>query len=369
MWTPQFGYIWVSCENWGYLPYSCGSWNFYNGFGWGWSVGTGGCTPWWRRGTYAGWNVGHPPSWYHPIPRPILRSPRGRNPIPVINVHRNPEGGPNQLPQRGRNNPVVIAGREVEPMRRLPGYDSYVRSTSGFVYHPSNGNQSRRDGGQVENGRGGSDHPVVVNRPVYNHNEIGDGYTRHANPEPGRTYVPPSQGNGSPDRNNTPERNNNMPGPVYTQPGRVIVPPSQNRPEPGRTYTPPPQQRPQPPQQQPQPSDSTRRHRNHSNRGLNQVVHIRRLQVSTIQVEQAVRAAARMRVLRDLRVAVDLKVHRHHPVGEVVPMVGAADQFTTNFDYLTFGKWIINNSESRLALASLKSERHFVNAALINESD
>jgi hypothetical protein len=272
MWTARFGYIWVSCENWGYLPYSCGSWSFYNGFGWGWSVGTGGCTPWWRRGTYTGWNVGHPPSWYHPIPRPILRNPRGNRPIPIIPVHRNPEGGPNELPQRGRNNPVMIAGREVEPMRRLPAHESYVRSQSGFVYHPSNGNRTRRDGGQVDNGRGGNDQPVVINRPVYNRNEMGDGNMRRANPEPGRTYVPPTQGNGpdrtnnpdrnngadrnnNPNRNNNPDRNNGAPGPVYTQPGRVIVPPTQNRPEPSRPYQ-PPQQRSEPPQRSEQPRHS-----------------------------------------------------------------------------------------------------------------
>ena len=243
MWTPRFGYIWVSCENWGYLPYSCGSWNFYNGFGWGWSPGMSGCTPWWRHGHYAGWNVGNGPSWYHPVPRPVLRNPHGRNVVPLIDVHRRPDGGPDQLPQRGRNNPVMIAGNQVEPMHRLPAHESYVRSTSGFVYHPNNGNQNRRDGGQVENGREGNDHPVTINRPVYDRNQNGGGYTRRANPEPGRTYAPPEQGNGA-------DRNNNSPGPIYTQPGRVILPPTQNRPEPGHTYTPPPQQpRAEPPQQ------------------------------------------------------------------------------------------------------------------------
>jgi uncharacterized membrane protein YgcG len=252
MWTPQFGYVWVSCESWGYLPYSCGAWNFYDGFGWGWAPGYGGCMPWWRRGVYVGWNIGHGPSWYHPIPRPVLRHPRGRNPIPVINVNRRAEGGPNQLPQRGRDNPVTIAGHQVEPMRRLPSHTSYVRSASGFVYHPSNGNQNRRDGGQVQN-----DHPIVVNRPVYQRNGIGDSYVRDSNTQPGQSYTPPAQGN------NGNDRNNNQTPPVYTQPGRVVVPPTQNRPEPGRTYTPPVQQQPRPepsrqytppPQPRPEPS-------------------------------------------------------------------------------------------------------------------
>lgn len=260
MWTRQFGYVWVSCESWGYLPYSCGSWNYYNGFGWGWAPGMGGCTPWWRRGSYAGWNVVNPPSWYHPIPRPILRSPRGKKPIPIIPIHRNPEGGPGDLPQRGRNNPVVIAGREIEPMRRLPMQQSYVRSASGFVYHPTNGgNQNRRDGGRVDDGRTGNDHPIVISRPIYERNPIGDNNVRRANPEPGRTYIHPSQGNDA-DRNNNPNRNNNpdrgnTPGTVFTQPGRAVIPPTQVRPEPSRGgYTPPPQQRTEPPQQRPEPS-------------------------------------------------------------------------------------------------------------------
>jgi hypothetical protein len=33
VYTPRYGYIWVSCENWGYLPYSCGMWNYYDSFG------------------------------------------------------------------------------------------------------------------------------------------------------------------------------------------------------------------------------------------------------------------------------------------------------------------------------------------------
>jgi hypothetical protein len=269
MWTRRFGYIWVSCENWGYLPYSCGSWNFYGGFGWGWSPGTAGCTPWWRRGTYAGWNVGNGPSWYHPIPRPILRDPRVRRPIPVIDVHRRPEGRSDDLPQRGRNNPVMIGGREVEPLRRLPAHDSYVRSTSGFVYHPSNGDRRSGDGGQVVNGREGNG-PGTINRRAYDNNQNGGSYVRRVNPEPGRTYIPPSQNNGADrnnngnrnnggdrnngaDRNRNADRNNNTPAPVITQPGRIIMPPVQNHPEPNRPYTPPPQRRSEPPQPRSEP--------------------------------------------------------------------------------------------------------------------
>ena len=251
MYTPRFGYVWVSCENWGYLPYSCGSWNFYSGFGWGWAPGMGRCTPWWRRGSYVGWNVGNVPSWYHTTPRPILRNPRGRNPI--INVNHHADGGPSDLPQRGRNNPVMISGRQVEPMQRIPEHNSYVRSTSGFVYHPTNGYQQPRDGGQVERGNNDNNQPPATNRPVYQHNQTDNSYVRRANPGQGGGYVPPAQGN-SPDRNNNSDRNNNTPAPIITQPGRIIVPPNQNRQDPGRTYTPPPQQnQPQPRQYTPPP--------------------------------------------------------------------------------------------------------------------
>jgi len=232
----------------------------------------GGCMPWWRRGVYVGWNVGHGPSWYRPVQRPVLNHPRGRNPIPVINVERPPQGGPNQFPQRGRNNPVLIAGQQVEPERRLPTHDSYVRSTSGFVYHPTNNYQNRRDGNQVQN-----EHPAQdVSRHPYGHNQVGGDYVRQTNPGgAGNTYTPP-QGNAG-DRNNNDRNNNgrdrnnndqnngfrnnggsNNPAPpvITTQPGRIYMPQpnpgndqnrnNQDRGRQERNYTPPPQPQPQP---------------------------------------------------------------------------------------------------------------------------
>ena len=50
MWTPGYGYLWVSGYPWGYMPFQCGAWNFIDGFGWGWAPGLGGCTPWWGAG-------------------------------------------------------------------------------------------------------------------------------------------------------------------------------------------------------------------------------------------------------------------------------------------------------------------------------
>jgi len=244
MWTPRFGYIWVSCESWGYLPYSCGSWNFYDGFGWGWAPGMGGCMPWWHRGVYVGWNVVNPPYWYHPTPRPILRHPVGRNPVPVINVNHPSQGGPNELPQRSRNNPVLISGSTVVPMRRIQRPESYVRSSSGFVYSPPGNNQIRRDGGQVVN-----DSQSQIKRPAYVHSQAGDSYVRQVNPGAANSYTPPTQGNGG-DRNGA-NRNYNPPPTVITQPGRIVMPPSQNRGEPGRTYTPQPQPQPVQPRTEP----------------------------------------------------------------------------------------------------------------------
>jgi hypothetical protein len=254
MWTPQFGYIWVSCESWGYLPFACGSWNYYNGFGWGWSPGYGACTPWWRRGGYGGWNIGRRPSWYRTVHPPVIRHPegKGRNPVPVIPVLRHPEKGPNTLPQRGRNNPGQIAGHQVEPMQRTQVANSYVRSASGFVYHPANGYQGRREGGRVEGNQGNRN--VQINRPSYTPNRVGNTYIREENPEPARIETQPGQGGRS-------EGNNQPPANVTTQPGRVITPPSPARSEPGRTYTPPSQPQPEPsrqytppPQPRPEPS-------------------------------------------------------------------------------------------------------------------
>jgi hypothetical protein len=39
MWTPGYGYIWVSGYEWGYTPFQCGTWNYYDAFGWGWAPG------------------------------------------------------------------------------------------------------------------------------------------------------------------------------------------------------------------------------------------------------------------------------------------------------------------------------------------
>jgi hypothetical protein len=135
MLTPQFGYIWVSSNTWGYLPYQCGAWNFYNGFGWGWAPGMGGCQPWWGRGFY-GINIGLAPGGYLPPrwPRqPIRRPPGGGGgtprPVPLIAVNRHSTAGGSGPVVRSRNTPAVIAGQTVLPLRPLSPRSFYNHSS------------------------------------------------------------------------------------------------------------------------------------------------------------------------------------------------------------------------------------------------
>ena len=121
VWYPQYGYIFVPCENMGFLPYSCGSWNYFNDFGWGWNPGMGGCNPWWNSGYYPGARIGgsFPPGYRMPH-RPI--SPRGPvrgRPVPVIVVNRRGGGEGTPFPSRERNQPVTIGGNPVAPIRPI----------------------------------------------------------------------------------------------------------------------------------------------------------------------------------------------------------------------------------------------------------
>ena len=70
MWTPGYGYLWVSGYPWGYMPFQCGAWNFYDGFGWGWAPGMGGCRPWWGMGFYGGPNLRPCAAWISTDPAP-----------------------------------------------------------------------------------------------------------------------------------------------------------------------------------------------------------------------------------------------------------------------------------------------------------
>ena len=146
MWTPGYGYMWVSGEPWGYMPYQCGAWNYYDAFGWGWAPG--GCSPWWGGG-YAGgggwiFTVGTRPGWYRLPIRPGPPKPRNPNPrlvarggpAPLIPVRRGALTQTAALPPRDRSTPVTIAGATVVPVRSEP-----VRTI--FNHQPAPGEGTR----------------------------------------------------------------------------------------------------------------------------------------------------------------------------------------------------------------------------------
>lgn len=136
MWTPRFGYMWVSGDAWGYTPYSCGMWNWYDAFGWGWSPGASGCSPWWNAGAF-GVNVAGGPGWWSAPIRPRepprrMPGPIHGRPMPAFLVNRRFSAPPNlSLPAREPAAPVVIAGSTVEPLRALAARPEYVRTADG----------------------------------------------------------------------------------------------------------------------------------------------------------------------------------------------------------------------------------------------
>ena len=143
MWTPGYGYVWVSGESWGYMPYQCGAWNYYDAFGWGWAPGA--CTPWWGGGYGGGggvwiFTVGNTPKWYRlphrpGPPRPRNPSPtihaRAVGPAPMVPVRRTlpVEGTP--LPPRDRTTPVTIAGSVATPMQPVHTIFNHQSPTGG----------------------------------------------------------------------------------------------------------------------------------------------------------------------------------------------------------------------------------------------
>jgi len=155
MWTPRFGYIWVSGYSWGYMPFQCGAWNFYDGFGWGWAPGMGGCNPWWNGGYYQP-NIGIAYGGYIPPLRPHFPihgrgGGGGRNgPRPLIAVNRLPNHGVGQAIVAQRNTPLVIGGQRVLPLRPIPMGEQAHRSESGFLNSPRP-TYSQRDPSQSGN--------------------------------------------------------------------------------------------------------------------------------------------------------------------------------------------------------------------------
>ena len=157
MWTPRFGYIWVSGYSWGYLPFQCGAWNYYDSFGWGWAPGMGGCMPWWGTG-YLGPNIGFAYGGYRPPfpPRqhphaPIARGTRTEA-YPLVAVTRHPATPGSELPMRDRAGTVVIAGRSVQAIRPLnprPAYDHSASVFANRTVYPGANSGMRTAGGQT----------------------------------------------------------------------------------------------------------------------------------------------------------------------------------------------------------------------------
>jgi len=216
MWTPRFGYIWISGYGWGYTTYQCGAWNYYDSFGWGWAPGMGGCQPWWGSGSY-GYNIGYAPPWYSRPAPPLRRAPigrlpggarDGRGPHPVIAVDRRPPGTTAGLQARDNASPVVIGGHRVEPLRSLsprPVYDRTTPGTSsgsnavfsnhaqpvnrgaGAISTPSRPAYSTFSGSGAGNSSAPRTNPVVV-RPGYVPSPGANPSSGQRAPVPSRTY-------------------------------------------------------------------------------------------------------------------------------------------------------------------------------------
>ncbi|MGD0095498.1 MAG: FecR family protein [Terracidiphilus sp.] len=190
MWTPRFGYIWVSGDSWGYMPFQCGAWNFYSDFGWGWAPGM--CQPWWGGG--GGWifNIGLAPVRYRPPSRPVPlppHSPIGRpmkggllsSPNATVAVNRRLPGGTEGLPTRDRNAIVTIGGHLVEPMRPVSARPQYNRPAMGQTARPQAGSTAATTlSGQrpAPGATSGGSHPVYSPPPRA--------------PEPSHSSPPPS---------------------------------------------------------------------------------------------------------------------------------------------------------------------------------
>jgi hypothetical protein len=205
MWTPGYGYIWVSGYSWGYLPYQCGVWNYYDSFGWGWMPGMGGCAPWWGTG-YIGPNIGigyggyRPPFPPHPRPHPPIGHGPRPVPYPMVAVTRHPSNGGGTLPLRGRTGSVVIAGQPVQAIRPLNPRPVYERSAPAFENRTAYPGASAGASGGASLGMRtaiGPAHPAGPSYGASRPGSVGNSSgSFSARPSGGSSYSPPASSRG-----------------------------------------------------------------------------------------------------------------------------------------------------------------------------
>jgi hypothetical protein len=241
IYSPGFGYTWVSSYPWGWMPYRYGRWVFVNGRGWCWAPG--------------GWN-----RWYG-RPRLVNAPPGFRPPLPPADkriVDRNPD--------RNHHEPPPVTGG---PVRRSGGPvggrvgdgDEHALGRSGgdrgnkrtytnddIARVPRTDNPPPQPKPDVNNDRGrvdGDRNPKVVDQqPARGTGDRGGDFDRSRdNHQPTPEPVRRSNNEDTPPPTRTERQHNNPPAQTFT-------PAPQRQPE-HNMYTPPPQ--PAPVHQQPAP--------------------------------------------------------------------------------------------------------------------
>jgi FecR protein len=207
---PRFGYVFVSGYPWGYTPYSCGAWNFYDGFGWGWMMGSS-CDPWWGNYGGGGWvyNIRTYPMGYQPphrpFPRPTPGHGAGEHVVAVNNpilIDRRVEA--RNLPGSGfrQTQPLMLAGRPVEPIRPIASRPSYSRGPAVWNNHlpatGAGGMTTPANGGRPSllGQSGGGARPAPQNRGSFGGGSFGGGSNSRPASSGGGGASHPSSGGG-----------------------------------------------------------------------------------------------------------------------------------------------------------------------------
>lgn len=209
IYSPAYGYSWVSAYPWGWMPYRYGNWVFVNGYGWLWQPG--------------GWNYWNtrpflrntPPGFHPPIPPatqvaggqpgavrmgtlPERVEPRDRGGKPAFG------GGSEQVPKIDseqvpridveRNNRGHRVFSNEQPERRAPQVDNSTPQPSGVVRmeRRENGEKvehraTRPDEATAERGDNGAKTPrATENTP----SSRGSGVVMRSEPRPEAAPIP-----------------------------------------------------------------------------------------------------------------------------------------------------------------------------------